>query len=420
MEKNSEFDIAIIGGGAAGMMAAIQASQNDKTVVIIEKNVSLGKKLLLTGNGRCNLTTDNSIKDIIKAFGENGKFLYGPVNKFSNEAVKRFFESADVPVKVERGARVFPASDKAEDVLRALLEKLKDNHVNVITNTKVESVTHENSKFEIKADDHKITTNKLIIATGGKAYPSTGSTGDGYKFAKSLGHTITDIEPALVPLIVENPQIRELAGLSLKNVELSFRRREGEKPFTKEFGELLFTHTGISGPIVLSQSKIVAQKLEDFKVVAQIDLKPALSIDELLQRIEREIHTTPKSEYHTLLKRLLPSTLVPLFVEFTSRDRKLVISEMTRLQKEDLANKLKKMRFIISKTAPVEAGIITSGGVDLKEVDSRTMESKIVSGLYFAGEILDLDGPTGGYNLQEAWSTGYVAGINALKSFDAS
>lgn len=416
------YTTAVIGGGPAGMMAAIQASQNG-TTIIIEKNPKLGKKLLLTGKGRCNLTTTKDTNEIVQAFGKNGKFLYGPLSRFSNQNTISFFEKAGVTLITERGGRVFPESNNAETVIQALLTKIKENKVSLALRHQVKEIQRirnsspEDPRFISKfTDKTDIQAQNVVIATGGNTYPNTGSTGDGYDLAKSLGHTITPITPALVPLITESSEIRSLAGLSLKNVTIKFYQNDESKPFISKFGEMLFTHTGISGPIVLDCSKDVAKALiKQSEIRASIDLKPALNLQKLTNRINREINQTPKVEYATLLKRLLPMSLIQAAINRTQIDRHTKIGSLTKEQKSTLIEFLKNFSLQVDNTAPLEFGIITSGGVNLKEIDPRTMESKLVPGLYFAGEVIDLDGPTGGFNLQEAWTTGYVAGMNSEK-----
>lgn len=411
------YDIAIIGGGPAGMIAGIIAGTKARAV-ILEKNRKLGKKLVITGKGRCNITTSKSKIAIIKAFGPNGRFLYGPLSRFSNEETMNFFKNIGVSLDIERGARVFPKSDKAETVRDTLVKVLQDSKTDIQTNFEVGKINLNKGIFKISStQNNDILAKKLIIATGGKSYPQTGSTGDGYRFAQELGHTIITPRPALVPLIVESHEIRALAGLSLKNVQIKFFTNSSSKPFAESFGEMLFTHTGISGPIVLDSSKQIGKEIEktkgQTKITASIDLKPALSDQVLTARINREISETPKVEFHTLLQRLLPKSLIKTAILRTKIVRSLRIGNLKKTQKQDLISFLKDFRFEIDNVAPIEQGIITAGGVDLKEIDSRTMESKIVKGLYFAGEIINLDGPTGGFNLQVAWTTGYVAGTSA-------
>ncbi|MBD3329348.1 aminoacetone oxidase family FAD-binding enzyme [Candidatus Dojkabacteria bacterium] len=460
------YETAIIGGGPAGMISAIQAagmSKNPKSVILLEKNPDLGKKLLITGKGRCNLTTNEEPEEIVKAFGRKGKFLYGSLSRFSNHVTKSYFEGLGVPLVVERGNRVFPKSGKSIDVLNALKKELNRKEVEIRTSCEVltvqiapeqmsggkMSLTHDSEQnsqrveqifdnslqkrmqclsmdsgsipFIIKTHSEKIFAKKLIIATGGKSYPTTGSTGDGFAFARRLGHTVTRLSPALVHMIVKSKEIRGLAGLSLKNVELGFYakfdREEKSKILCTRFGEMLFTHKGISGPIVLDSSKIVGKALKDNEsrkvlIFASIDLKPALTEKQLMNRINREVESTPKSEYKTLLKRLLPRSLIDTAILRTHIEARKRLTDITREEKSRLIALLTAFEFLVDDVGGVEEGIVTCGGISLKEIDPRTMQSKLIPGLYFAGEVLDLDGPTGGYNLQAAWSTGFVAGVS--------
>ncbi|PIS08984.1 aminoacetone oxidase family FAD-binding enzyme [Candidatus Beckwithbacteria bacterium CG10_big_fil_rev_8_21_14_0_10_34_10] len=406
---NNVFEVAIIGGGPAGMMAGIEAKTSKNKVIILEKNQSLGKKLLLTGKGRCNLTTSKEIPQIIDAFGKKGKFLYGALTRFSNQNLRQFFEEKGVKLKVERGGRVFPQSDKSKTILNCFEKELKKKKVKINFEFKVKKVIVKDNLFKLINQEETILAKKLIIATGGKSYPQTGSTGDGYLFAQALGHKIIRPEPALVPLIVNDKEINSLAGLSLKNINLSFFCED--KVFLKEFGEMLFTHQGISGPIVLEFSKEVYKKLnKGKKILAQIDLKPALEKSVLKKRIHREIEKMPKKEYQNLLRVLLPRLLIEYVLKITEVDKHLKNACLTEIQISNLINFLKDFRFEITGVMPLKTAIVTSGGIDINEINSKTMESKIVPNLFFAGEIIALDGPTGGYNLQKAFSTGWLAG----------
>jgi predicted flavoprotein YhiN len=432
---NDIFDIAIIGGGPAGMMAGISAKNSDNRICLLEKNNSLGRKLLLTGKGRCNVTTSKDISEIIEAFGKKGKFLSGALSRFSNQDLMDFFRKRGVELKVERGERVFPKSDKAETILNCLRDELKEKKVRIFYDFSVNEVSFKDGVFEIiskqketssfqKLDCHvakaprndrrnlktnSIYAKKIVIATGGKSYPQTGSTGDGYKFAKKFGHSIMAPVPALASLIVENKDVNSLAGLSLKNVSLRFLANG--KIFSERFGEMLFTHHGISGPIVLPASRKVYEQIKaGRKVMAQIDLKPALDESTLKKRIHREIEKAPKKEFRSLLNTLLPRLLVSYFLMISAIDKHQQNSTLTKLQVESLISYLKNFEFEITKTAPLITAIVTHGGVPINEINPKTMESKIASNIFFAGEIIALDGPTGGFNLQKAFSTGWVAG----------
>ncbi|MFC1600710.1 NAD(P)/FAD-dependent oxidoreductase [Patescibacteria group bacterium] len=403
------YDVIIVGAGPAGMMAAISAKRGGNDVLLLEKNSSPGVKLLLTGKGRCNLTTTREVPDIIEAFGKNGKFLYGSLSRFSNEDVLEFFETRGIGLKVERGQRVFPKSDKSTDILRCLTKELGNKRVRVLYNILVKSIKKDHDIFEVVAKGDTYKTNNVIIATGGMSYPHTGSSGDGYKFAKELGHKIISPIPALTPLISNDKNIPSISGLSLKNVEISFSTNENV--FAKEFGEMLFTHKGISGPIVLKCSRQVYEHLNLGEIVkCKIDLKPRLSKKVLKERIVREIKEAPKKEYKSLLEKLLPKSLVSYAANLTQIDIHKQGSTLTSRQMGSLINFLKDFQITIERVESIKRAIVTHGGVDIKEIDPKTMQSKIVEGLYFAGEIICLDGPTGGYNLTKAFSTGHVAG----------
>ncbi len=413
---NNIFDVAIIGGGPAGMMAGISAKNNRNKVCILEKNSSLGRKLLLTGKGRCNFTTSKEVSGIIGAFGRQGRFLYGALTKFSNKDLISFFEKRNVKTKIERGSRVFPESNKSITILRCLEDELREKEVNLFFNFNVKTIVQKANYFYISTRLRTIKTNKIIIATGGKSYPETGSTGDGYKFAEILGHKIIEVKPALVGLVVENKSINSLAGLSLKNINIHFLING--KPFIKEFGEMLFTHIGISGPCVLKASKDVYENLRKQKEVsAKIDLKPRLDQKKLKQRIHREISKSPKKEYQSLLKTLLPRLLINYAIYKTNIDKHKQASQLNRTEIKKLIEFLKDFRFKIHAVEPLKKAIITNGGIDIDEIDSRNMESKKVRNLFFAGEIISLVGPTGGYNLQKAFSTGWLAGKSASKKY---
>ncbi|MBN1168375.1 NAD(P)/FAD-dependent oxidoreductase [Candidatus Woesebacteria bacterium] len=402
-------DVLIIGAGPAGMMAGVSAKNDDNDVMILEKNSSAGVKLLLTGKGRCNVTTTKEIDEIVDAFGSLGKFLYGSLSRFSNKDIINFFESRGVRLKEERGQRVFPKSDNSQDILNCLLKELKDKDVHISYSTPVRSISKEKDVFKVRTKNNDFRAKKIIIATGGASYPQTGSTGDGYKFARSFGHKIIDPIPALTPLLTKDRNVNELAGLSLKNVEISFSSEE--KIFSKEFGEMLFTHNGLSGPIVLKCSRSVYEHLNlGKKVTCRIDLRPKLNEKTLRQSIIRKINDTPKKEYKSLLNSLFPRSLVLYAASWTGIDLHQQSSTLTKQQLDALIKFMKYFEFKIEGVESIKRSIVTHGGVDIKEIDSRTMGSKIVEGLYFAGEIICLDGPSGGFNITKALSTGYVAG----------
>lgn len=409
----------IIGGGPAGLMAAIYSAKNEDKVTIIEKMNSCGKKLLITGKGRCNITNNAQMDKFMANTPTNPKFLYGVFNNFTNKDIIELLESEGVKTKVERGERVFPVSDRAQDVLEALLHILKKENVQILTNTTAKRIITDAEKnvLGVELDDGKeIKADKIILATGGKSYPVTGSTGDGYRIAKDLGHTITKIEPSLVPLTSHDEVCKKLQGLSLRNVAI--RLQICDKVVYKDFGEMLFTHFGVSGPIVLSASsylvktKNIEQILKEDKVELEIDLKPALSEEKLDARILRDFEEQKNKQFKNSLDKLLPQKLIPVIIEKTNINESKKINEITKQERQKLVNELKHFKISINGTRPIEEAIVTSGGINIKEINPKTMESKLINGLYFAGEIIDVDCLTGGYNLQVAWSTGYTAGIS--------
>ncbi|MGN1302611.1 MAG: NAD(P)/FAD-dependent oxidoreductase [Clostridia bacterium] len=409
----------IIGGGPAGLMAAISSAKNEDKVTIIEKMNSCGKKLLITGKGRCNITNNAQMDKFMANTPTNPKFLYGVFNNFTNKDIIELLESEGVKTKVERGERVFPVSDRAQDVLEALLHILKKENVQILTNTTAKRIITDAEKnvLGVELDDGKeIKADKIILATGGKSYPVTGSTGDGYRIAKDLGHTITKIEPSLVPLTSHEEVCKKLQGLSLRNVAI--RLQICDKVVYKDFGEMLFTHFGVSGPIVLSASsylvktKNIEQILKEDKVELEIDLKPALSEEKLDARILRDFEEQKNKQFKNSLDKLLPQKLIPVIIEKTNINESKKINEITKQERQKLVNELKHFKISINGTRPIEEAIVTSGGINIKEINPKTMESKLINGLYFAGEIIDVDCLTGGYNLQVAWSTGYTAGIS--------
>ena len=409
----------IIGGGPAGLMAAISSAKNEDKVTIIEKMNSCGKKLLITGKGRCNITNNAQMDKFMANTPTNPKFLYGVFNNFTNKDIIELLESEGVKTKVERGERVFPVSDRAQDVLEALLHILKKENLQILTNTTAKRIITDAEKnvLGVELDDGKeIKADKIILATGGKSYPVTGSTGDGYRIAKDLGHTITKIEPSLVPLTSHDEVCKKLQGLSLRNVAI--RLQICDKVVYKDFGEMLFTHFGVSGPIVLSASsylvktKNIEQILKEDKVELEIDLKPALSEEKLDARILRDFEEQKNKQFKNSLDKLLPQKLIPVIIEKTNINESKKINEITKQERQKLVNELKHFKISINGTRPIEEAIVTSGGINIKEINPKTMESKLINGLYCAGEIIDVDCLTGGYNLQVAWSTGYTAGIS--------
>jgi len=402
--------VVVIGGGAAGMFAAYSAAKTGKNVILFEKNEKLGKKLYITGKGRCNLTTSVDKSDFFNGVVTNPKFLFGAINTFSSVDVMNFFEENGLSLKVERGNRVFPASDKASDVTKTLERLLVELNVDIRLNTTVKKVNvSDNKVLSVSTEYGETECDSVIICTGGISYPLTGSTGDGYNFAKKLGHSVTALLPALVGIELKGSDFLEMQGLSLKNVTISAKC--GKKVIFSDFGEMLFTHYGISGPIVLSCSSIINKK--DFQNVSiGIDLKPALTCEVLEKRLISEFKINNSKKITTAMRSLLPSSLINTVLRQALVNVNKNCSQITVEERNRLIFTLKNLNFHVKKLRPVEEAIVTSGGINVKEINPKTMESKIVSGLYFAGEVLDVDAFTGGYNLQIAFSTGYVAGAN--------
>ena len=411
--------VVIIGGGPAGMIAAISSKENhpEDEVIILEKNNTLGKKLLITGKGRCNITSSLNIDEFIKNIPGNGMFMFSALKNYTNEDIVNLLEKNGVQTKEERGNRVFPVSDKSRDVLEALERELKRLKVNIKLESEVKKVNKIENIFYIDTNQEQIKADKLIIATGGKSYPLTGSTGDGYLFAKWFGHTVTDIRPSLVPLeIDEIEECRMMQGLSLRNVEIKIKDIEKNKLIYEDFGEMLFTHFGISGPTILSSSahliryKNLDELLKNKKIKITIDLKPALTEEQLNLRILRDFEKEKNKEFKNSLFELLPRKMIDYVILKSKINPNKKVNEITKQERLNLVKLIKQIEFSIKGTRPIEEGIITSGGINIKEINPSTMESKLVKGLYFAGEIIDVDAYTGGFNLQIAYSTGYTAG----------
>lgn len=397
--------VIIIGGGPAGMLAAIKSKKEKNQVTIIEKNKILGKKMLITGKGRCNITSGVDMSEFIKNVPSNGKFLYSSFKNFTNKDILKLL---NIPVKLERGNRYFPVSDKAKDVVDALEKELSG--VEILTNTSVtEIITKNNEAIGVKTNKGDFFADKIILATGGKSYPLTGSTGDGYEMAKKLGHTITKIKPALVPLVAKKEskiQCQQMQGLSLRNVGLKLFNNN--KLIYEDFGEMLFTHYGVTGPIILSASShLVRQELNNPRI--EIDLKPALTDENLDERILRDFETEKNKEFRNSLDQLLPQKMIPVILEILQINKK--VNEVKKVERQKLVRTLKHFLIEIEGFRDISEAIITSGGINVKEINPKTMESKLIKNLYFAGEIIDVDAYTGGFNLQIAYSTGYTAGI---------
>lgn len=399
--------IAVIGGGASGMMAACIASKNNE-VFLFEKNEKLGKKIYITGKGRCNVTNDCDVEEFLKNVVTNPKFLMSATYGFTPSDLMTFLEGNGVQLKIERGNRVFPASDKASDITKGFERCLSKNGVNVLLNSQVEEILIEDNKvIGLKTVDREFLFDKIIVCTGGVSYPATGSTGDGYSFAKKAGHNVIPPRAALTGLNLKGEEYKELQGLSLKNVTLNVFRNE--KKIFSDFGEMIFTHFGVSGPIVLSASSII-NKLPLNELKLSIDLKPALSEEELDLRILRDFNECKNKDFRNSLFGLLPKALVNTIIVRTGINPLKKVNEINAKERKILLNILKNLSFNIQSLRPIEEGIVTSGGVNVREINPKTMESKIVKGLYFAGEVLDVDAFTGGFNLQIAFSTGFAAG----------
>lgn len=411
--------VIVVGGGAAGMFAAIAAAKNGHQVTLYEKNEKLGKKIFITGKGRCNITNAADMEELFDAVVTNSKFLYNSFYGYTNQNVIDFFEDAGVPVKIERGNRVFPISDHSSDVIRALEREMKKVGVKVCLNTEVKSVEAEKGKFNkvVLKDATTQTADACIVATGGLSYRSTGSTGDGFRFAENVGHKVTQCFPSLVPMETKEPWICELQGLSLRNVEAKIL--DGKKELYKDFGEMLFTHFGVSGPLIISASSYVGKKFMDKngqkkELTLEIDLKPALTEEQLDQRVLRDFEENHNRQFKNAITKLFPTKLIPVMLELGGIDPEKKVNSIEKEERKQFVHLIKHFRMTLTGLRGYPEAIITKGGVNVKEIDPGTMESKLVKGLYFAGEVLDLDALTGGFNLQIAWSTGYAAG-NAIQ-----
>lgn len=411
--------VIVVGGGAAGMFAAIAAAKNGHQVTLYEKNEKLGKKIFITGKGRCNITNAADMEELFDAVVTNSKFLYSSFYGYTNQNVIDFFEDAGVPLKIERGNRVFPISDHSSDVIRALEREMKKVGVKVCLNTEVKSVEAEKDKFNkvVLKDTTTQTADACIVATGGLSYRSTGSTGDGFRFAENVGHKVTQCFPSLVPMETKEPWICELQGLSLRNVEAKIL--DGKKELYKDFGEMLFTHFGVSGPLIISASSYVGKKFMDKngqkkELTLEIDLKPALTEEQLDQRVLRDFEENHNRQFKNAITKLFPTKLIPVMLELGGIDPEKKVNSIEKEERKQFVHLIKHFRMTLTGLRDYPEAIITKGGVNVKEIDPGTMESKLVKGLYFAGEVLDLDALTGGFNLQIAWSTGYAAG-NAIQ-----
>lgn len=428
--------VIVIGGGAAGMMAAIGAAKEGARVTLLEQNEKTGKKIFITGKGRCNLTNACEQEDFFSHVISNGKFLYSAFYQMDNQSVMDFFENAGCRLKVERGDRVFPVSDHSSDVIAALNRQMEKKGIKVCLHTKVKELlaTVESGNREYAAEDvngaqsqpeelrimgvkladgRVLNADAIIVATGGKSYETTGSTGDGYGFAEGVGHTVKEVKPALVPFTVKESWCMELQGLSLKNVAITLK--SDKKKIYEGFGEMLFTHFGVSGPLILSASSYYVKKFYGMPVQLLIDLKPALTREQLDKRLLKDFDENKNRQFKNALDGLFPSKLIPIMIRLSGISPEKRVNEITREERSHLIECTKALALTVTGTRDFKEAIITQGGVHVKEVNPSTMESKLVKGLYFAGEVLDLDAVTGGFNLQIAWSTGYLAGVSAAK-----
>lgn len=410
-----DYDLIVVGGGPAGMMTAGRAAERGLRVALIEKNHRLGMKLLITGKGRCNITNyAETNKDFINHL-EHGKFLHQALNLFNIPATIDFFENLGVKTKVERGQRVFPVSDKSIDVLNALQKYLDQGQVDILLNSSVAKFVTNGSHLEkiILANKKIITANCFAICAGGKSYPTTGSSGDGYAWLKALGHQINQPSPSLVPVVVKEKFVADLEGLSLKNVTINILNNN--KKIASRFGEAIFTARGMSGPIILDLSKTIGRILATGPTYLSIDFKPTLDFKLLDQRIQKDFHLNKNKLFKNSLSGLLPAKMIPVVIKLSKINPNKKVNSITKEERKNIVHLLKEFRLTVAKLEGFDRAIVTTGGVDLSEIDPRTMKSKIIDNLYLAGEILDLDGPTGGYNLQICWSTGFVAGSSVEK-----
>lgn len=419
--------VIIIGGGPAGMIAAISAAEEGNEVIVLEKMKTLGRKLLITGKGRCNITSSLEMEQFIKNVPGNGKFLYSAFQNYTNQDMIRLLKKNNVEIKEERGNRIFPKSDKSVDVLNALEKELKQQKVIIKTETRVTKIVVKEGialGVECQTKNEKIETvnaDKIILATGGKSYSATGSTGDGYELAKECGHTITELKPSLVPMQTEGSDLeecKELQGLALKNIEITIKEEKKNKVIYEDFGEMLFTHFGVSGPVILSASSHLVRYpnkeplMKNGNIILQIDLKPALNKEKLDARLLRDFEEEKNKEFKNSLDKLLPKKMIPIIVKRTGILPEKKVNEITKEERKKIVETLKGYTVRLRSFRTIEEAIVTAGGISIKEINPKTMESKLVSHLYFAGEVIDVDAYTGGFNLQIAYSTGYTAGKN--------
>ncbi len=406
-----QYDVIIIGAGASGLFASIIAARNNKNVLLLEHSGRVGKKLLITGKGRCNVTNNSDNSEILKNIPVNSSFMFSSLNSFSSYDTMNFFEELGVRLKTERGNRVFPENDSADEIVNALYNESKKLNVSIIYENATELIIEDCKIKGVRTDKTVYFSDSVFVATGGKSYPGTGSTGDGYIFAKQAGHSVTKISPSLVPIITKEKYCSEMMGLSLKNVTLTLKDKNEKKPIYSELGEMLFTHFGVSGPLVLSASSHI-RKMEEDRYTLEIDLKPGLNEKQLDLRLQRDFQAYPNKDFQNVLGKLLPSKMIPVIVSLSDINADTKVNQITKEQRISFAKLVKCFPLTVKAFRPVEEAIITSGGVNVKEISPKTMESKLVSGLYFIGEVLDVDAYTGGFNLQIAFSTAYSAAMS--------
>ena len=403
--------VIVIGAGPAGMMAAITAAKNNNKVILLDGNEKVGKKLFITGKGRCNVTNSKDISEFFDFIPGNPHFLYSALYSYTNEDTINFFESQGIKLKNERGGRIFPASDKSSDIIKGLMKEINKNNIDLKLNSTVTNIKSNNKIIEAVEvnNDYYIKGDHFIIATGGVSYPSTGSRGDGLRFSKSVGHNIIDLKPSLVPIELNDSWIKDVTGLNLKNIEISLFKDTVKKPIYKNQGEMLFTSYGLSGPIILKASRYI-EKDANYSLV--IDLKPALTYDELDKRVQKDFKKYINKDFKNSLDELLPQKLIPIVISLSGIQENKKVNEITKEERKTLVNLIKGIKLSIKGLRPIAEAIVTSGGVDTLEIDPSTMKSKIIDNLSFAGEVIDVDAFTGGYNVQIALSTGYLAGSN--------
>ena len=403
-------DVVVIGGGPAGLFSAAIAAKNGNKVILIDKNDVLARKLRITGKGRCNVTNSADISDFIGMVCSNPHFMYSAFYSFTNQDLIDFFEKSGVPLKEERGGRIFPVSDSAKDIANALIKYAKDNSVVIIKDCVIKVIQENNNVTAVQTKTgKKIDCSRVIVATGGTSYPLTGSNGDGYKFARNLGHTVVEPYPSLIPLLVKEEYVGDLQGLSLKNIAIKVFKEK--KCVYEDFGEMIFTHYGLSGPVILSASSNL-KNIESSNYKISIDLKPALTFEQLDKRIQRDFEKNINKNFSNSLDDLLPSKLIDTVIKLSGIDPYIKVHQINKQQRMVLCDLLKNLTFTITGVRPIEEAIITRGGVNTKEINPSTMESKIINGLFFCGEVIDVDAYTGGFNLQIAFSTAYLAGTN--------